>query len=93
MQCINTFSIIDHEMLRQEVINLKPSTCALDPIPTSFIKTVFDCLAEEVLAIVNHSLFTVVFPSSLKTAMVESLLKKSNLDPLIPKNLKPDLFK
>ena len=43
---------------------------------------------EEMSAIVNHSLFTVVFPS-FKTATVKPLLKKSNIDHLIPKNYRP----
>ena len=67
-------------MLRDEVLQLKPPNCLLDPIPTTFFNTVFSCLEVEVLAIVNHSLLTGVFPMPLKNAIVKPLLKKSNLD-------------
>lgn len=49
----------------------------LDPIS---ITTVFNCLSEELLNIVNHSLFTGTSPDSLKTAMFGPLLKKTHLD-------------
>ena len=50
---INVFAAVDEEMLRNKVMQLKPSTCSLDPIPTTFLK-LFNCLEDEVLAIVTH---------------------------------------
>ncbi len=70
-------------------MQLKPPTCSLDSIPTTFFKTVLNCLEDGVLAIVNHSLLTGVFPLSLKTDIVKPLLKKSNLDPLVLNNFRP----
>jgi hypothetical protein len=67
-------------MLRKVISQLKPSTCLLDPIPTTFFKAVFNCISEEVQAIVNHFLCTGSFPTALKNVMVKSLLKESNLD-------------
>ena len=43
---MNVFAAVDKEMLRNEVMQLKPSTCSLDPIPTTFFKTVFNCLEQ-----------------------------------------------
>ena len=39
------------------------------------------CLRDDVIDIVNHSLFTGTFPQVIKTVMVKPRLKKSNLDP------------
>uniref|UniRef100_A0A0E9XCM9 Uncharacterized protein n=1 Tax=Anguilla anguilla TaxID=7936 RepID=A0A0E9XCM9_ANGAN len=63
-------------MIRKVVSELKPSTCSLDPIPTPFLKNVFNYLSEELLCIVNHSLFTGTFPDALKTARQTTYQKK-----------------
>ena len=41
---MNAFAAVDKELLRNKVIQLKPSTCSLNPINTTFFKTVFDCI-------------------------------------------------
>lgn len=43
----------------------------------------------DVLKIVNGSILSGFFPKSLKTAVVEPLLKKGNLDPSILYNYRP----
>ena len=58
-------------MLKNEVMQLKSPTCSIDPISTTFFKTV---LEDDVL--VNHSLLTGIFSLALKTAIVKPLLKK-----------------
>ena len=58
-------------------------------MPTKLLKNVFSCLIEDVLEIVNTSLYSGIFPSCLKHAIVTPLLKKSNLDPLVLKNYRP----
>ena len=42
------FSLVDTDMLRKEISQLKPSTCHLNPILTTVFKTVFNCIPEEV---------------------------------------------
>jgi hypothetical protein len=66
-------------MLRKVISQLKPSTCLLDPITTTF-RTALNCIFEELQAIAKHSLLTGTFPTVLKTAMVKHLLKKSQID-------------
>ena len=83
------FDLVDAETLSRIVTELKPSTCSLDPIPTSLFKTIFNSVSEDILAIVNHSLQLGVFPTDLKTALVKPLLKKGNLDILTPSNFRP----
>lgn len=71
-------------MLREVVTTLKPSTCTLDPIPTSFFKNVFNSMWDEVLFIFNLSM------QFNATAVVKPLfLKKSSLDPSKPSNYRP----
>ena len=83
------FDLVDAEKLSRIVTELKPSTCSLDPIPTSLFKTIFNFVSEDILAIVNHSLQLGVFPTDLKTALVKPLLKKGNLDILTPSSFRP----
>jgi hypothetical protein len=72
-------------MLRKVISQLELLTCLLNPIPTTFSKTVFNCIPEEVQAIVNHFLVN----HFLKTAMVIPLLKKRNLDSSALVNFQP----
>ena len=82
-------------MLGKVSSQLKPATCILDPIPTSFIKTFYSSFKDDLLNIVNYSLQMGVFPTALKTAAVKPPLKGNNLDPSILNNYKPvsDIFK
>ncbi len=74
------FEAIDSNILEEIVQHLKSSTCYLDSLPTSFFKSVLNCLEADLLEVVNTSLLSVTFPNSLKTAVVKPLLKKCNLD-------------
>ncbi|KAF7646176.1 hypothetical protein LDENG_00192120, partial [Lucifuga dentata] len=71
------------------VQQLKSSTCSLDILPTTFLKGVFSSLTEDLLHIVNCSLLSGIFPTSLKTAVVRPLLKKKNLDTTLLNNYRP----
>src|SRR4029434_2434246 len=90
--CCNSmsfFALADIEMLSKVVSQLKPSTCPLDPIPTTFFKTIFNAVSKDILAIVNCYLLTGIFPSELKTALVRPLQKKSNLDSSVLNHFRP----
>ncbi len=67
--------------------HLKSSTCYLDTLPTSFFKSVLNCLEADLLEVVNASLISGTFPNSLKTAVVKPLQK--NLDNTILSNYRP----
>ena len=83
------FDVIDSQNLVETVTQLKPSTCCLDTIPTNLFKNVFDCLAVDILQIVNNSLQSGNFPKALKTAVIKPLLKKRSLDASIINNYRP----
>ncbi len=77
---MSVFEAIDCNILEEIVLHLKSSTCYLDTLPTSFFKSVLDCLEADLLEVVNTSLLSGTFPNSLETAVVQPLLKKRNLD-------------
>ncbi|CDQ63239.1 unnamed protein product [Oncorhynchus mykiss] len=87
----HVFSLVDTDMLKKVISQFKPSTCLLNPIPTTFFKTVFNCISEEVHAIVNQviNMFRDTFPNALKTVMVKPLLKESNLESSALNNFQP----
>ena len=90
-ETLESFVLVDTDMLSKVVSQLKPSTCFLDPIPTfqPFFKSVYSSLDGDLLTIVNSSLQMGVFPSAFKTALVKPLLKRNGLDVLDPNNYRP----
>ncbi len=83
------FEAIDSKILEEIVQHLKSSTCYLDTLPTSFFKSVLNCLEADLLEVVNTSLISGTFPNSLKTAVVKPLLKKRNLYNSMLSNYRP----
>lgn len=55
-QTLESFELFEAEKLNKIVSELKPSTLPLDPIPTSFFKTIFNFVCEEVQSILNYFL-------------------------------------
>ncbi len=86
---MSVFKAIDSKILEEIVQHLKSSTCYLDTLPTSFFKSVLNCLEADLLEVVNTSLLSGTFPNSLKTAVVKPLLKKRNLDNTMLSNYRP----
>ncbi len=86
---MSVFKTIDSKLLEEIVQHLKSSTCYLDTLPTSFFKSVLNCLEADLLEVVNTSLLSGTFPNSLKTAVVKPLLKKRNLDNTMLSNYRP----
>jgi hypothetical protein len=64
-------------------------SCELDPIPTPILKSFLDTLLPMITAIVNTSLEESHVPTSVKTAVVRPLLKKTFLDKEEFKNDRP----
>ena len=86
---LNYFYPVNTEELSKIITQMSSSSCSLDPVPTPFLKDVLDCVIGEILTIVNTSLESGVFPTSLKTAVVRPLIKKHNLDPAVLGNYRP----
>lgn len=80
--------VTDNEI--SKIISSSPNkSCALDPIPTSFIKQSVQSIAPVFSAVINSSFKEGYVPSSLKSAIVTPILKKSGLDTQILKNYRP----
>ena len=77
------------EELKKIINSSNSKTCHLDPIPTSLLKESLDVLLPTLCNIVNLSFSTNLMPSSLKSATVTPILKKSNLDKENMKNYRP----
>ena len=77
---MSTFDHATPDEILQIINSSKPSTYDLDPLPTSLLKDCNEAMAPIITNIVNKSLDTGVFPTSLKTAHVKPLLKKATLD-------------
>ncbi len=82
---MSVFEESDNNIL-EEIVHLDLSTCSLDTLPTSFFKSVLNCLEADLLEVVNTSFLSGAFPNSLKTAVVKPLLKKHTLDNTILSN-------
>ncbi len=67
---LSIFEAIESNILEEIVQHLKSSTCYLDTLPTSFFKSVLNCLEADLLEVVNTSLLSGTFPNSLKTSQV-----------------------
>uniref|UniRef100_A0A667YPA7 Reverse transcriptase domain-containing protein n=1 Tax=Myripristis murdjan TaxID=586833 RepID=A0A667YPA7_9TELE len=74
------FNSITLSELCKTVNECNSTTSCVDPVPTAFFKRVFNSVSGHVLAIINMSLQTGIFPDEFKTAVVKPLLKKPNLD-------------
>ena len=83
------FHTINLKNLEDIIQHLKTSSCCLDILPTGVFKNVLNCLASDLLQIVNTSLLSGIFPQALKTAVIKPLLKKNNLDTTLMSNYRP----
>lgn len=86
LNIMTQFHSIKHKNLEDIIQHLKSSSCCLDILPTGFYKNVSNCMASDLLQIVNISLLSGVFPQALKTAVIKLLLKNNNLDTSLMKN-------
>lgn len=86
---LSSFKKLKYDDLLKVVTAMPSKSCQLDPLPTWLLKECFDELSTILLYIVNESLSTGAFPSTLKSALVIPILKKPDLDPDILKNYRP----
>ena len=82
------FVLLTDDDVRMLITNSKTTSCCLDPVPTSLLKSCIEPLIPVITKIINTSLESGVFPKDWKETVVVPLLKKSGLDPLFT-NLRP----
>ena len=65
--------------VKHVILTSSSTTCSLDSIPTSLLKSCIDVLAAPITTLVNLSLSEGSFPANFKDAVVRPLLKKYSL--------------
>ena len=83
------FLPISNDDLKKLILKGNSKCCHLDPVPTTVLKQVIDCVLPILSAIVNTSLAKCIFPSQLKSATVVPLIKKASLNKEDLKNYRP----
>lgn len=68
---------------------VRPAHCPLDCLPPRLLKNVFDTVGPFLLRLVNTAVSSGCVPSAFKHAVVQPLIKKSNLDPDVLSNYRP----
>ena len=76
---LSSFSPSTEEEVGGVIMSSSDSSCDLDVIPTSLLKSCLDVLIKPITIIVNLSLSEGSFPTTFKHALVKPSLKKHNL--------------
>ncbi|XP_048587372.1 uncharacterized protein LOC125570182 [Nematostella vectensis] len=80
-QCVASFpefSAVSVSYIRDILQQSKSKSCILDPVPTSVLKQSIDVIAPAITSIVNASLSSGVFPTSLKGGVINPSIKKQS---------------
>ena len=77
---ISEFSKVSENFIRDIAEKSKSKSCVLDPVPTNVLKQSIDVLAAPLIAIINASLTSGVFPASLKKGVIHPSIKKPSFD-------------
>ncbi len=86
---LSEFTPVSHSYLVQIIHKMKPTFCSLDVVPPCLLLETLDAITPSLLSIINNSLISGKVPSHFKHAIVQPLLKKTNLDPTVLKNYRP----
>ncbi len=78
--CLSKFELVILAQLENIILHLKPTTCLHDILPNRLFKEVVDTIGPNILLIINSSLFNGIVPLQFKHAVIESVLKRINLD-------------
>uniref|UniRef100_A0A8C6KMT6 Reverse transcriptase domain-containing protein n=1 Tax=Nothobranchius furzeri TaxID=105023 RepID=A0A8C6KMT6_NOTFU len=73
----SSFSPLNVNCVFKLLMCSRSTTCPLDPIPTKLLQAIAPTVATAVTHVINASLTSGTFPTSLKHAQVKPLLKKS----------------
>ncbi len=83
------FEPVSISALKKAVLQMNPTNCPSDIIPTKLLVEVFNIVRPPLLIFVNSSLRSGSILAALKHAVVRPLLKKPQLDPSILSNFRP----
>ena len=80
---------VGEQEMKKIILKSNSKCCALDPIPTSLLKSCLDMLLPVICRNVNQSMIFANVPSDFKSAIVTPLIKKASLDKENMKNYRP----
>ncbi|KAM9397486.1 uncharacterized protein ACWYII_032734 [Salvelinus alpinus] len=86
---LTSFSPLSPDEISRLVTAGRPTTCPLDPIPSSLLQTISGDLLPYLTSLINSSLTAGYVPFVFKRARVAPLLKKPTLDPSDVNNYRP----
>uniref|UniRef100_A0A6I8Q2A2 Reverse transcriptase domain-containing protein n=1 Tax=Xenopus tropicalis TaxID=8364 RepID=A0A6I8Q2A2_XENTR len=89
LSVISSFSLVTESEVSQLLRCSPPTTCSLDPMPSSLLKQCAPVLTPALTHIFNSSLASGISPSLFKQACVKPILKKATLDPSCLSNYRP----
>ena len=84
-----SFSTVSDSYIKNILMNSKPKSCSLDPIPTQLVKQCFDVLTSPITKLINVSLASGKFPTALKKGVVRPSIKKQNIERELYENYRP----
>lgn len=87
--CFSSFSPLDASQVTKLVIKDNTSTCLLDPMPETLVRSCLPILCPIRLDILYYSLVSGLVPSVFKSATVSSILKNPGLDLDVLSNYHP----
>ncbi len=85
----NQFEPVSLASLREIIVKMRSSSGGMDIVPPCLLKDSFETIGPKILAIINSSLAFGDVPKSFKHAVVEPVIKKSNLDSSVFANFRP----
>ena len=77
---LSEFTEVSETYIRELIDKSKLKSCCLDPVPARILKQSVDVIAHPITKVVNASLMTGEFPSSLKKGTIYPSIKKQTLD-------------
>ncbi|XP_064174041.1 uncharacterized protein LOC135245123 [Anguilla rostrata] len=86
----STFSPLSLPDVSQLLLSHRPTTCALDPLPSTLLQLISPEIIPFIAHLINSSLTSGTFPSSFKRAHITPILKKPTLDPCLTQNYRPE---
>ncbi|KAM9470369.1 putative RNA-directed DNA polymerase from transposon X-element isoform 2-T2 [Clarias gariepinus] len=84
------FSNLSSDEIQQIISSSNPTTCSLDPIPSTMLQAISRDLLPFTTAIINQSISSGHVPAAFKKARVIPILKKPCLDPSEVNNYRPN---
>ncbi|XP_013874896.1 uncharacterized protein LOC106525272, partial [Austrofundulus limnaeus] len=85
----SALSVVTQSVVEKIIKSMNASTCVLDPLPTTLLKSSITAICPLITTIINQSLRDSQVPPSLKTAVIHPYLKKPSLDPNILAHYRP----